>query len=254
MKQEQKKIVCLTAYDASFSQAMELADVDVILVGDSLGMVIQGHGSTTPVSIDNMVYHTQCVRRGAPNSLLITDMPFLSAANIDLAILNAGLIMQQGGAEIVKVEGAGGMLIVVERLSEQGIPVCGHLGLTPQFVHKLGGYKVQGKDEVAAEKILQDAIKLEKAGADLLVLECIPEKLAQEITLNIAIPTIGIGAGVHCDGQVLVTYDLLGLSHGVRPRFAKNFLAETDDVQSAIKKYVADVRNEVFPTLEHSFS
>ncbi len=254
MKQEQKKIVCLTAYDASFSQTMELADVDVLLVGDSLGMVIQGHGSTTPVSINDIVYHTQCVRRGAPNSLLIADMPFLSAANIDLAILNAGLIMQQGGAEIVKVEGAGEMLTVVKHLSEQGIPVCGHLGLTPQSVHKLGGYKVQGKDEISAEKILQDAIKLEKAGADLLVLECIPEKLAQEITLNISIPTIGIGAGVHCDGQVLVIYDLLGLSHGVRPRFTKNFLAETDDIANAIKKYAADVRSEVFPTLEHSFS
>ena len=254
MKQDKKKIVCLTAYDASFSQMIEAADADVLLVGDSLGMVIQGHGSTTPVSTDEIVYHTQCVRRGAPNSLLIADMPFLSAANMELAISNAGLIMQQGGAEIVKVEGAGKMIEVVENFTEQGIPVCGHLGLTPQSVHKLGGYKVQGKDEKSAEKILQDSIKLEQAGADLLVLECVPEKLAQEISLNISIPTIGIGAGVHCDGQVLVTYDLLGLSHGVRPRFSKDFLAETDSIASALKKYVEDVRNEVFPAPEHTFS
>lgn len=254
MKKDKKKIVCLTAYDASFAQMIAAAGVDVLLVGDSLGMVIQGHGSTTPVSIAEIVYHSQCVRRGAPNALIIADMPFLSAANIDLAVTNAGLLMQQGGAEIVKVEGAGKMISVVESLSEQGIPVCGHLGLTPQSVHKLGGYKVQGRDEQSAEKILLDATKLEEAGADLLVLECVPEQLAQEISLNISIPTIGIGAGVYCDGQVLVTYDLLGLSHGLRPRFVKDFLAETGDISSAMRKYVEDVRNEKFPASEHSFS
>src|SRR5210317_1193354 len=200
MKQAKAKIACLTAYDASFALLLEKSGVDVVLVGDSLGMVIQGEETTLPVSVEDMLYHTQCVAKGLKNALLITDMPFLSFTSEQEAVLNAGLFMKQGGAHMVKLEGGVDQADTVSALSRNGIPVCAHLGLQPQYVHKIGGYRVQGREDAAAEKMLDDALTLQQAGADLMLLECVPASLADKITRALDIPVIGIGAGPGCDG------------------------------------------------------
>jgi 3-methyl-2-oxobutanoate hydroxymethyltransferase len=253
MKAAQEKIAVLTAYDASFSYALEQAGVEVILVGDSLGMVIQGQESTVPVTVDNMVYHTANVVRGSEKPFVIADMPFMSYANVDQAIHNAARLMAEGGAQMVKLEGGSVISDTVAQLTARGIPVCAHLGLLPQSVHRLGGYIVQGREAAAAEALLSDAKVLEEAGADMLVLECVPATLAAKITQQLRIPVIGIGAGADCDGQVLVLYDMLGLTPGRRPRFSQDFLAETGSVQAAISQYVADVKAGSFPSVEQQF-
>lgn len=253
MKAAKQKIACLTAYDASFAQLLEKAGVDVVLVGDSLGMVIQGEETTLPVSVEDMLYHTRCVARGLKNALLITDMPFLSFTSIEQAVLNAGLFMKQGGAHMVKLEGGADQAETVAALNRNGIPVCAHLGLQPQFVHKIGGYLVQGRDAGTAQRMLDDALILQQAGADLMLLECVPELLAKKITQALHIPVIGIGASVDCDGQILVLYDILDISMGIRPKFSKNFIASAPGIEQAIELYVNAVRQKEFPAAEHIF-
>jgi len=254
MKRAKEKIACLTAYDASFAQILEKSGVDVVLVGDSLGMIIQGEETTLPVSVEDMLYHTQCVARGLKNSLLITDMPFLSFTSVEEAVLNAGLFMKHGGAHMVKLEGGVDQAETVSALSKNGIPVCAHLGLQPQYVHKIGGYRVQGREQATADKMLADALTMQQAGADLMLLECVPEVLADKITMALDIPVIGIGAGAGCDGQILVLYDILDISLGLRPKFSKNFMASAASIEDAIKHYVAAVKQAEFPAAEHVFS
>ncbi|WP_438971356.1 3-methyl-2-oxobutanoate hydroxymethyltransferase [Methylophaga sp.] len=249
----QEKIAVLTAYDASFSHALEQAGIDVILVGDSLGMVVQGQESTVPVTVDNMIYHTANVVRGSEKAFIVADMPFMSYANSDQAIANAARLMAEGGAQMIKLEGGAIIADTVEQLSARGIPVCAHLGLLPQSVHRLGGYIVQGRESEAAEELLADAVQLQQAGADMLVLECVPAELAARVTQELTIPVIGIGAGKDCDGQVLVLYDMIGLTPGKRPRFTHDFLADTGAIQAAIAKYVQDVKSGAFPGPEQQF-
>lgn len=254
MKRAKEKIACLTAYDASFAQLLEKAGVDVVLVGDSLGMVVQGEETTLPVSVEDMLYHTRCVAKGLNSALLITDMPFLSFTSIEEAVLNAGLFMKQGGAHMVKLEGGADQAETVSALNRNGIPVCAHLGLQPQFVHKIGGYLVQGREATMAEKMLDDALTLQNAGADLMLLECVPESLAKKITQTLDIPVIGIGASPECDGQILVLYDILDISIGKRPKFSKNFMSTASSIEQAIVQYVAAVKQKEFPSAEHVFS
>jgi 3-methyl-2-oxobutanoate hydroxymethyltransferase len=251
-KKSGEKFPVITAYDASFSRLANNAGIDVILVGDSLGNVIQGHDSTIPTTINDMVYHTQAVRRGSENTFIITDLPFMTFSHEHQALNNSAMLMR-AGANMVKLEGGSWLNTTVRMLCERGIPVCGHLGLTPQSVHKMSGNKVQGRTKQSASQIFEDALNLEKAGIDLLVLECVPAKLAQKITQKIQIPVIGIGAGVDTDGQVLVIYDILGLSPRM-PSFSKNFLNGTGDIESALKLYSEQVRSKEFPAKEHTFS
>lgn len=251
MKQAGEKISCLTAYDASFSLLIDQAEIDVMLVGDSLGMVVQGKSTTVPVSIDEMVYHCQCVTHARKRAFVIADLPFLSYTSTERALDNAAKLMQQGGAQMVKLEGA--HISIIEFLVSFGVPVCGHLGLLPQSINQLGKYKVQGKNEDDAKVIMDDAKKIEQAGASLLVLECIPADLAKKISQNLKIPVIGIGAGLACDGQVLVLYDMLGISQGKRPKFSKNFMELAGDVAGAIKLYQQEVKKLEFPCLEYSY-
>lgn len=253
MTAAQEKIAVLTAYDASFSHALEEAGIDVILVGDSLGMVVQGQESTVPVTVDDMVYHTANVVRGSEKAFVVADMPFMSYANAEQAIRNAARLMAEGGAQMIKLEGGAVIADTVAQLSARGIPVCAHLGLLPQSVHRLGGYIVQGREAQAAEELMADAINLQQAGADMLVLECVPAELAARVTKELTIPVIGIGAGKDCDGQVLVLYDMLGLTPGRRPRFSHDFLADTGAIQAAITKYVQDVKAGTFPGPEQQF-
>jgi 3-methyl-2-oxobutanoate hydroxymethyltransferase len=253
MKSRGEKIVVLTAYDASFAAQCDASGVDVVLVGDSLGMVVQGHSSTLPVTLDEMVYHTAAVSRGVLTSLLIADLPFMSFRDANTALQSSGRLMAKGGAAMVKLEGAGYVLDSIHALAERDIPVCAHLGLTPQSVHKLGGYRVQGKTKSAAERLIADAHAVQDAGADLLVLEAVPAAVAQRVTAELAIPTIGIGAGVNCDGQVLVIYDMLGITPGKRPRFSKDFLAANGSITAAIKAYAKAVRSGEFPGSENAF-
>ncbi len=254
MKADGQRIVALTAYDASFARVLDANGVDVVLVGDSLGMVVQGHKSTLPVTVQDIVYHTACVARGLNSALLVADMPFQSYATPERALDAATALLAQGGASMVKLEGAGPLLEAIHFLSERDIPVCAHLGLTPQSVLKLGGYKVQGREQAAAEKLLADAEAVVEAGAELLVLECVPSALAAEITRRLPIATIGIGAGPDCDGQILVLHDMLGVSSGHRrPRFVKNFLEPAGSIAGAIKAYADAVRDGSFPGPEHGY-
>lgn len=254
MKTNSEKIAVLTAYDATFAHVLDDAGVEVILVGDSLGMVVQGRESTVSVSMDDMVYHTRAVAQGRKNSLLMADMPFMSYATVEDGLHNAARLMQEGGAHMVKLEGNANQVEIVARLTANGVPVCAHLGLRPQFVHKIGGYRVQGRDEQSARGLMSDAVALEAAGADLLLLECVPQNLAADITQRVSIPVIGIGAGVHCDGQVLVLHDLLGVTPGQRPRFSKDFLADGGSVYQAVVEYVQAVKEGTFPGPDHSFN
>lgn len=253
MKAEGRKIVMLTAYDASFAAQLETAGVDVALVGDSLGMVVQGHGSTLPVTVDDIVYHTAAVARGLSATLLVADLPFMSDRDVPHALDASTRLLAEGGAAMVKIEGAGPSCDVIAALSAHDIPVCAHLGLTPQSVHAFGGYRVQGREQAGADKLLADAHAVTDAGAALLVLECVPGALAARITAELPIPTIGIGAGADCDGQVLVVYDMLGITHGKRPRFSKDFLAGRGSVADAIAAYADDVRAGRFPAAEHTY-
>ncbi|MEA3410204.1 MAG: 3-methyl-2-oxobutanoate hydroxymethyltransferase [Pseudomonadota bacterium] len=248
MKSEAQKITCLTAYDAGFAHVLDEAGIDVVLVGDSLGMVIQGHDTTIPVTMDDMLYHTRCVARGLDRALLMADMPFMSYTDPDVALLNAGKLLQEGGAHMVKLEGNSRQADVVSRLSQEGIPVCAHLGLRPQFVHKLGGYRMQGTDGPSAESMRRDASVLVDAGADLLLLECVPASLSEEITRDVPLPVIGIGAGPGCDGQILVLQDILGITPGRTPGFAKNFLTGQQGIPDAVQAYVLAVRDGTFPS------
>lgn len=254
-KRDGRKLTMLTAYDAGFARAVDAGGVDTVLVGDSLGMVVQGKSSTVPVTVAEIVYHTQCVARGLRSALLIADMPFQTGASPERALDAASALLAQGGAAMVKIEGAGHVVDAIAHLTARDIPVCGHLGLTPQSVMKLGGYSVQGREEAAAQRLFDDALAVEAAGAELLVLECVPSALAERISRALQIPTIGIGAGAGCDGQVLVLHDMLGLSSGHRrPRFVKDFLAEGGSVIGAVKAFVAAVRDGSFPAPEHGYA
>ncbi|WP_394130424.1 3-methyl-2-oxobutanoate hydroxymethyltransferase [Shewanella maritima] len=252
-KQEGKKITALTAYDASFAGAFDSEGIDVLLVGDSMGMVLQGHSDTLPVTVDDIAYHTACVRRGIERTLLIADMPFMSYATPEQTLTNATKLMQ-AGASMVKVEGGDWLLESVKMLTERGIPVCAHLGLTPQSVHVFGGFKVQGRDSDNAKRIINEAKAMQAAGAQLLVLECIPAALAKTISQALTIPVIGIGAGKDTDGQILVMHDVLGISSGYIPRFSKNYLKQTGEIRSAVKAYIEEVEQGLFPGDEHTFN
>ena len=251
MKQAGQKITSLTAYDASFAAMLDQAGIDVLLVGDSLGMVMQGQTSTLPVTMQDMIYHTQSVSRGRQQAFIIADLPFMSCATPMQAAENAALLIQQGGAQMVKLEGA--RCAAIEFMVQQGIPVCAHLGLLPQSINQLGKYAVQGKQENDAARILADAVKVEQAGAQMLIVECIPASLAQQISEQLTIPVIGIGAGMECDGQVLVLYDMLDISLGRKPRFSKNYMQQADSIFAAVQAYVSEVRAQKFPAPEHSF-
>ncbi len=254
LNQKGEKIVMLTAYDATFASVAAKAGVEVLLVGDSLGMVVQGHDSTLPVSVADMAYHTACVKRGNSGALIVTDLPFMAYATLEQALVNSGALMQ-AGAHMVKLEGGGFLAETVRRLAENGVPVCMHMGLTPQSVNVLGGYKVQGRSEAQARQLRSDAIALEQAGAAMLLLECVPSELAAEITEAVKIPVIGIGAGNATDGQVLVLHDMLGLSlTGRTPKFVKNFMQDQTSIDGAIRAYVAAVKDSSFPAAEHGFS
>ncbi len=253
MRQRGEKIACLTAYDASFAAVLDKAGIDVILIGDSLGMVIQGHETTVPVTIDDMIYHARAVARGSRRALRIVDMPFMSYSNPSQTIANAARLMQEGGAQVVKLEGGETQAEIVRHLAAQGVPVCAHLGLQPQSIHKLGGYRVQGRDEASARMMLDVASAVQTAGAEMLLLECVPAVLAAEITSKVNIPVIGIGAGAACDGQILVLHDILGVSVDRVPRFSRNFLHGANDIQDAVSKYVRAVKDRTFPAAEHSF-
>lgn len=250
-KQANEKFTCLTAYDASFARLLSEAGVDTILVGDSLGMVLQGHDSTLPVSMSDMQYHTRCVAKGNERALIIADMPFMSYSD-ELSAMNNAASLMQAGAQMVKLEGGQWLLPTIAKLVERGIPVCGHLGLTPQSVHTLGGYKVQGRLAEQAKQILEDAKQLQEAGAQLLVMECVPRDLGAQLSKALHIPVIGIGAGPDTDAQVLVLHDMLGLNpHPAR--FVKNFMAEHGSIEAAIQAYIKEVCQQTFPADEHCF-
>lgn len=253
MKANKEKFTCLTCYDATFTNVMNEAGVETILIGDSLGMVIQGHNSTLPVTIEDMCYHTAAVSRGNSNAFILADMSFMTYNSVEHALENAGKLMQ-AGANMIKIEGTGWLKDIIRAMSNRGIPVCAHLGLTPQFVNKLGGYKVQGKSQEAADLLLADSLEVVAAGADVLLYECIPTELGKTLTEAVPVPTIGIGAGPHTDGQVLVMHDMLGVNLGKRPRFVKNFLTDGRSIQQAFEAYVSEVKNETFPAPEHGFT
>jgi 3-methyl-2-oxobutanoate hydroxymethyltransferase len=254
MKAEGTKIACLTAYDASFAVLVDKADVDVVLVGDTLGMVIQGHDTTVPVTMEDMVYHTRAVARGLYRPFLMADMPFMSYPDKEQALRNAVRLMQDGGAKMVKLESGAGQIEIVEFLASHDIAVCAHLGLKPQSVHKTGGFRVQGREHSDAEQLLANAKALEAAGADVVLLECIPSALGAQITKALAVPVIGIGAGPAVDGQILVLYDILDVTTGRKPRFVRNFIEGARDNLDAIARYVQAVKDASYPAAEHAFT
>ncbi|MBN2415172.1 3-methyl-2-oxobutanoate hydroxymethyltransferase [bacterium] len=254
MKEKGEKIVSLTAYDYTMARLLEEAGVDIILVGDSAAMVCGGHEHTLPVTMDQMIYHTQMVSRGVSRALLVADMPFLSfQVNPDEAVRNAGRFLKEAGADAVKLEGGAPVIETVQRLVDAGIPVMGHLGLTPQSIRNFGGYRLRGKEKEEADQYRRDARLLEDAGAFSIVLEKIPAALAAEITREIAIPTIGIGAGPDCDGQVLVTYDMLGLFEEFKPKFVRRYAELATDIRNAVQRYADDVRQSRFPSAKESY-
>jgi len=253
MKADHEKIACLTCYDASFALLLDEADVDVVLVGDSLGMVIQGHDTTVPVSMDHMVYHCAAVARGLQRPFLIGDLPFMSYPTKELALTNAVRLMQEGGAQMVKLESGGKQTEIVEFLAGHDIAVCAHLGLKPQSVHKTGGFRVQGREREAAARLLDEAQRLEAAGADIVLLECVPAQLGKAITAALHVPVIGIGAGPDVDGQILVLYDMLDITTGRKPRFVRNFMEGAHSNLEALQRYVRAVKQREYPAAEHSF-
>lgn len=253
-KERGEKITMLTAYDATFARLLDESDIDILLVGDSLGMVVQGHETTLPVTLDEMIYHTRAVARGAGRAQIVGDMPFMTyQAGLDTALANAGRLVKEGGCHAVKLEGGARHAELVTRLVGCGIPVMGHIGLTPQSFHQMGGFKVQGREHGGAERLLEDALALQEAGAYILVLEGIPSEIAQRITAALDIPTIGIGAGPHCDGQVLVIYDLLGMNDSFKPKFVRRYEDFAGRIRAATRAYVEDVRAGAFPAERESF-
>jgi 3-methyl-2-oxobutanoate hydroxymethyltransferase len=253
MKTEGEKIACITAYDASFATLVDDAGVDLVLVGDSLGMVIQGHDTTVPVTLNDVIYHCKAVAKGLYRPFLLADMPFMTYASKEQALENAVRLMQDGGAKMVKLEGGAGQVEIVEFLASHDIAVCAHLGLKPQSVHKVGGFRVQGREEAAAEQMLNDAKSLEGAGADIVLLECIPSALGERITKELQVPVIGIGAGPHTDGQILVLYDVLDITAGRKPKFSKNFMEGQATPLDAVKAYMQAVKSGAYPAPEHCF-
>lgn len=253
MKAEGEKIACITAYDASFATLVDDAGVDLVLVGDSLGMVIQGHDTTVPVTLNDVIYHCRAVAKGLYRPFLMADMPFMTYSSKEQALDNAVRLMQEGGAKMVKLEGGAGQVEIVNFLASHDIAVCAHLGLKPQSVHKVGGFRVQGREEAAAEQMMRDAKALEEAGADIVLLECIPSKLGTEITKALHVPVIGIGAGPDTDGQILVLYDVLDITAGRKPKFSKNFMEGSSSPLEAIKAYTEAVRSRSYPGPEHCF-
>lgn len=254
MKSDGQPIVCLTAYDASYAVLVDRAGVDLVLVGDSLGMVIQGHDTTVPVTVSDIIYHTRNVARGLRRAFLVSDMPFMSYVEPAQALDNAVHMMQDGGAMMIKLEGGDGQVEIVEHLAKHDIPVCAHLGLKPQSVHKIGGFKVQGREPDKAKQMIKSAKKLEGAGADLLLLECVPNELGKAITETVQVPVIGIGAGPSVDGQILVLYDILDITQGRTPRFVQNFALGQQSPLDAIGAYVQAVKDRKYPAPEHCFS
>ncbi|MDH4285634.1 MAG: 3-methyl-2-oxobutanoate hydroxymethyltransferase [Gallionellaceae bacterium] len=253
MRGKGEKITVLTCYDASFAALLEAAGVEVLLVGDSLGMVLQGHETTLPVTLDDMVYHTACVARGSARAFIVADMPFGTFQVSPEKTFEHAARLMAAGAQMVKLEGGEAMAETIAFLCGRGIPVCAHIGLTPQSVHQMGGYRVQGKGEAAARHLLQDAVAVERAGAGMVVLEAMPASLAEEITANLSIPTIGIGAGAGCSGQVLVLHDMLDIYPGKKPRFVKNYMQGAQSIADAVTCYVREVKAGKFPDAGHSF-
>jgi 3-methyl-2-oxobutanoate hydroxymethyltransferase len=254
LKRKGEKIAMLTCYDATFAKTACEAGVEMLLIGDSLGMVLQGHDSTLPVSVEEMAYHTACVKRGNRGAMIVADLPFMANATVEQTLDNSATLMK-AGAHMIKVEGAAWLAESISLLAERGIPVCAHMGLTPQAVNIFGGYKVQGRQEAQAQQMIADARALESAGAAMLLLECVPSELAARITEAVDVPVIGIGAGSATDGQVLVLHDMLGLSlSGRAPKFVKNFMQQHGDIPTAIAAYVQAVKSRAFPAAEHGFS
>jgi 3-methyl-2-oxobutanoate hydroxymethyltransferase len=254
MKADKQPIACLTAYDASFAWLVDQAGTDLVLVGDSLGMVVQGHDTTVPVTVDDMIYHSHLVARGLSRAFLVADMPFMSYTSPQQALENSVRLMQEGSAMMVKLEGGASQIGIVEYLATHDIPVCAHLGLRPQSVHKIGGFKVQGRDAEQARQMIADAKALQDAGADLVLLECVPNEVGKEVTESLEVPVIGIGAGPEVDGQILVLYDVLGITQGRMPRFVHNYMKEADDIEGAIVAYVEAVKSGTYPAPDHCFS
>ncbi|WP_133467838.1 3-methyl-2-oxobutanoate hydroxymethyltransferase [Paraglaciecola marina] len=253
MKQDNTKITALTAYDASFAKLFDEQGVDVLLIGDSLGMVLKGDEDTLSVTIEHIAYHTRSVRAGVDRAFVVADMPFMSYSTPEESYLNAATLMR-AGASMVKLEGGEWLLETIKGLQERSVPVCGHLGLTPQSVHVFGGFKVQGRNDLQAERILEQAIQLEQAGIQMLVLECIPTDLAAKISERLSIPVIGIGAGAQTDGQILVMHDMFGISANYMPKFSKNYLQHSTDMREAVRLYIQEVQEGSFPSDEHSFN
>ena len=253
MKEQGEKISCITCYDASYAALVDAADLDVVLVGDSLGMVIQGHDTTVPVTLDNVIYHCRAVARGLVRPFLMADMPFMTYTSKEQALQNAVRLMQEGGAKMVKLEGGAGQAEIVEFLASHDIAVCAHLGLRPQSVHKTGGFRVQGREEAAAEKMRSDAKLLQDSGADVVLLECVPSHLGKAITAELHVPVIGIGAGPDTDGQILVLYDVLDITPGRKPRFVQNFQQGHDSPIAALQAYGEAVKSKAYPAPEHCF-
>ena len=253
MRGKQEKIAALTCYDASFASMLDAKGVDVLLVGDSLGMVMQGHDTTLPVTLDDMAYHTASVVRGARRAFILTDMPFGTSQVSPEKTFEHAVKLIAAGAQMVKIEGGSEMIATVRFLTSRGIPVCAHLGLTPQSVHQFGGYRVQGREQAAADKLIDEAVMLEQAGAGMVLLEAVPAALAAEITARLTVPTIGIGAGSDCSGQVLVLYDMLDIYPGKKARFVKNYMQGADSIAAAVANYVTEVKQGCFPAAENSF-
>ncbi len=251
-KQENEKIVAITAYDASFSKLFDEQGVEVMLIGDSLGMVLHGKNDTLGVRVEDIAYHTACVREGAQRALVVADMPFMSYPTPEQSFLNAAKLMRSG-ASMVKLEGGDWLLETISGLVERSVPVCGHLGLTPQSVHVLGGFKVQGREQEQADALVESALNLERAGVQMLVLECVPSALAKRVSEALSVPVIGIGAGKETDGQILVMHDMLGISANYMPKFSKNYLNLSNNIQDAVKQYIDEVKAQTFPGPEHSF-
>jgi 3-methyl-2-oxobutanoate hydroxymethyltransferase len=254
MKQEKVPIACTTAYDASYAVLVDSAGIDLVLVGDSLGMVIQGHDTTVPVTVDDIVYHSRNVARRLQRPFLVADMPFMSYADPHQALDNAVRMMQEGGAMMIKLEGGEGQIDIVEHLARHDIAVCAHIGLKPQSVHKLGGFKVQGREPDVAKKMISNAKRLQDAGADIVLLECVPNELGTAVTKAVDVPVIGIGAGPDVDGQILVLYDLLNITQGRVPKFVRNFMLGHDAPLDAVAAYVKAVKEREYPAAEHCFS
>jgi 3-methyl-2-oxobutanoate hydroxymethyltransferase len=254
MKAEGEPIACLTAYDASFAVLVDRAGTDLVVVGYPVGLVVLGHDTTVPVTVQDIIYHSRIVRRGLGRAFLVADMPFMSYTTPSQALENAVRLMQEGAAMMVKLEGGASQVKIVEQLSSHDIPVCAHLGLRPQSVHKIGGFKVQGRAQAQAERILEDSVALEQAGADIVLLECVPNELGQAVRDAVSVPVIGIGAGPDVDGQILVLYDMLGITQGRLPRYVKDFMQGASSPLAALQAYVAAVKDRSYPAPEHCFS